>query len=148
MLLNSPGDTCVIDFRDIVTWLCRELKKNDVDFDARDRKTCSDLVYTAFDNYFTENMIWTKRKMEFQPEHYLNLMPVSIDRHFSPYDLVEKLITKVAAQMAPIAEFPTWHYMEVQRHYATISITMGSDFRIDDWMEKHAKEYDVGKYKW
>lgn len=131
-----------------MNWLCAELRKYDHEFDARDRRACSDVVWSAIDNFFTENMIWTKRKMEFPPEFYLKLMPVSIDRHVSPYDLVDELVSRVAVMMSELAEFPTWHYFEVQRRHNTAAITMGTDFRIDFFMEHHAKEYGVGKYSW
>ena len=131
-----------------MNWLCAELRKYDIDFDARDRKTCSEVVWMAIDNYFTENMIWTKRKMEFPPEFYLKRMPVSIDRHFSPHDLVDELISRVSTMLMDVAEFPTWHYFDLERHYNQVAIRMGTDFRIDFFMEKHAKEYGVGQYDW
>jgi hypothetical protein len=146
--LKEPGDSCLIDFHDIASWLAHELKKNDIDFNRRDRVQCGEVVWAVIDNFFTEKMTWTKRRAEFSAETYLRMMPVSIDRHFSPHDLADELITRVDQWLRQFAEFPTWHYFDLHRHGEQVSITMGEDFRLEDWMRRFGKEYGCGEHSW
>lgn len=148
MLLKQPGDSCLIDFIDIVSWLARELKKYDVDFTRRDRHTCSEVVYSAIDNFFTEHLTWTKRSSGVAAEYYLRMMPVSIDRHPAPYDLAEEMVSKVGTMIHKLAEFPSWHYFYLHRHLDQVSIEMGIDYRIDEFMKEHGKEYGCGENSW
>lgn len=148
MLLKEPGDKCLIDFVDIVSWLMHELKKYDSEVNRHDRRKCSEVVYTAIDNFFTENLIWTNRKAGFEVGVYLNLMPAAVDRHFSPYDLMEEMVSKVSTMFNNIGTFPSWNYFYLHRFHDQVSIEMGEDFRIEQFMKEHGKEYGYGENNW
>lgn len=148
MLLKEPGDKCLIDFVSIVSWLMYELKKYDHEVGRHDRRMCSEVVYTAIDNFFTEHLIWTKRRAEFSPEVYLRLMPKSVDRHFSPYDLIEEMIGKVGTMLHDVGKFPSWNLFHLHRIHDQVSIEMGPDYRIEHFMKEHGKEYGHGENSW
>lgn len=133
---------------DIVSWISRELRKVDIDYDVRDRQRVTKVVCEAFDHWLDKNMIWTRCKAVRSFSTYLQQMPSSIDRHEDPYRLVEMLFERIERKMQNIHAFPTWAVLHVEMVGGVVRIEQSEDFRIIEFMKQNWKKYGCPEPGW
>lgn len=143
MQLRNVGDRCVLDFSDIAQNAYYELKKYDPEMDHLDRRKVERIIGEMLDDHVTINMYWTKRRAEVVDSVYLRQLPAGIETHPSPYAFIDKIRTRLAILLLEAVNLPTWHNLDVRIDGVNVAIELGEDYRITDWMEKYAREYDV-----
>lgn len=144
MQLTKVGDVYILDFGDLVQYVYEELKAKDKEMDVRDRRIIEEVIRKIIDDQLTVNMHWTKNKTAPEPATYLRLLPAAIDAYHKPYYLMTNLVDRVVSLINEILELPTWLVLDVKKKgHCQLSVEVEQDFRITDWMEKHAREYGV-----
>jgi len=143
MELQRVGETCVLDFSDLAKRIQFELHRYDEKVTRNDRPKIDDLISTMADDYLTMGMYWTKRRAEFPQRKYLDLIRPLIQKHPSPSDILHMASDRIADMLAEVVVLPTWHLLHVHCRRGMMEIELGEDYRIVDWMKKHAAEYGV-----
>lgn len=96
------------------------------------------------DDFVTENMFWASRTNTFDHSKYIEqLRSFGIDNDAELHEIADRLCSEVAQELCDLAEFPTWNILSTRKLDSQFYIEMGMDYRIDDWMKKHSREYGV-----
>lgn len=140
MKLTDIGETRILDFSEVVRWtiknIRRNLPNNPIDEEAIEQ-TIADLV----DRTLTIQMKWTKI-LRYEPEEYY-MARMGAQNHPEGWLFVQDVIEEVLAFLQRFLTLPTWNIISMRISESFAHIELCEDFRIKDWMEKHAKEYGV-----
>lgn len=141
MQLSSVGEICILDYSDVSGMAIGEVAKYNDKLTAKDRRFITDLVAEMIDDYLTTKMWWTKCPDEKDSDIYIGKFQGLLDDHPDPYEMIEQLRDEIAKLLRSVIKLPTWNVVYMRRRTTGIEIEMGEDYRVTDWMKRHAKEY-------
>jgi len=140
MKLTAIGETRVIDFSEVVRWTIKNIQRNLPDLRVNEdavEATVADIV----DRTLTIQMKWTK-VMRYEPEEDY-MVRMGARAHPEGWLFIQDVIEETLAFLQTFLTLPTWNIVSMRISGSFAHIELCEDFRIKDWMEKHAKEYGV-----
>jgi hypothetical protein len=140
MKLTDIGEIRVIDFSEVVRWTVKNIRRNLPDRKI-DEQQVEEVIANLVDRTLTIQMNWTKIKRYEPEEVYLGQMGAT--GHPENWLFVQDVIDEVQAFLRRFLTLPTWNIVSMRISGSFAEIELCEDFRIKDWMEKHAKEYGV-----
>lgn len=141
MQLSSVGEICILDYSDVSGIAIGEVAKYNDKLTAKDRRFIVDLVAEMIDDYLTTKMWWTKCLDEKDNDIYVDKFDGLLNDHPDPNEMIEQLRDAIASLLRSVIKLPTWNVVYMRRRTTGIEIEMGEDYRITDWMKRHANEY-------
>lgn len=131
----------MLDLNEVITTILNTLSKSGKKFTRDDRSHLTKVVGTMFDEHITTQMFWTKRHVDFDPGRYLEMLGDLVTGLKDQYQLIEDIQESFDRLMIPVIDLPTWRIIWVRTRGSNVQLELGEDYRIKDWMAKHAKEY-------
>lgn len=140
MKLTDIGENRVIDFSEVVRWTIKNIRRNLPDRPINEDRI-EEVIADLVDLTLTIQMNWTKIR-RYQPEEvYLERM--NAVGHPDGWLFVQDVIEEILAFLRQFVTLPTWNIISMRISNSFAHIELCEDFRVKDWMEKHAKEYGV-----
>lgn len=139
--MSSVGEICILDYSDVSGIAIGEVAKYNDKLTAKDRRFIVDLVAEMIDDYLTTKMWWTKCLDEKDNDIYVDKFDGLLNDHPDPNEMIEQLRDAIASLLRSVIKLPTWNVVYMRRRTTGIEIEMGEDYRITDWMKRHANEY-------
>lgn len=147
MKLVNIGETQLIDFGEIVRWTIKTIRRNmpaaQINEDAVER-----CIGEIIDRTLTVNMKWTKVTDHPPEEEYLEMM--GIVGYAQGWLFIQDIVDLAEALLKSYVDLPTHRIISMRVIGSFARIEMCEDFRVKDWTEKHAEEYEVrnGTKRW
>lgn len=140
--MKNVGGICILSFTDISDIAFGELFRFNDELGRSDRRTVERIVGDMIDDFMTRNMIWTKRKADVEPRYYIDKFGDLMNNYPRKENLIIEIEDSISELIGEVLQLPTWHVVYVHVSGTSVELELGTDYRIDDWMEKFGDEYD------